>query len=188
MRSRFAALLLAIAGTTLSCGTSTEPYVHVPTYEKNISTLYGFQQDAAKDVAPNFEWRDSNGVKRTLNDLQGKVVVLNFWATWCAPCLVEMPSLNDIAKDMVEDSVVVIGISTDQSGNVLEKVRDFHRSKGLIFQVIMDPEMDAYKAYSPTNETLLPQTYIIDRDGFIFTRFFGEQQYDTFREAVEGIL
>lgn len=188
MRSRLAVLLLVIASTTLSCGTSTEPYVHEPTYEKNISTLYGFQQDADEDIAPNFEWRDSNGVTRTLNDLLGKVVVVNFWATWCAPCLVEMPSLNDIAKDMAADSVVVIGISTDQSGNVLEKVRNFHRSKRLIFQVIMDPNMDAYKTYSPTNETLLPQTYIIDRDGYIYTRFYGEQQYDTFRESIEELL
>jgi len=187
MRLRLAVLTI-LAFTAFACSNAAEPYTHVPKYSKNVSTLYGHEAQNPQGMAPDIEWRDSNGVKRTLRDLRGKVVVVNFWATWCVPCLVELPALADIANDFRDDSVVVLGMSIDQAGNVFPKVEEFHRSKGLNFQVITDNKMDVYKAYTRTSQVAIPQTFFVDVDGFVQSRLVGEQQYDSFKEQIEALL
>jgi peroxiredoxin len=162
--------------------------VHSPRYSKNISTLYGFATTDSFDRAPDFEWRDSLGIKRTLRDLEGKVVIVNFWATWCVPCLVEMPALRDITKDFRDDSVVVIGITIEREGNIYDNVEQFHRSKGLNFQVIMDPQRQVYEPYTGMTGTAVPQTFFIDRDGYVQYRLLGEQTYDAFKDHLEALL
>lgn len=174
---------------SLSCSESTAPYVHEPKFGKNISTLFGFEKEPeAKGMVPDFTWKDSNGVERSLKELRSKVVLVNFWATWCAPCLAETPALRDIANDFRKDSVVVIGVSIDQSGEIYPKVEDFARSKGLQYQVITDPKLDVYQAYTGTTQTAIPLTYVIDLDGSLYTILVGEQQYDTFAERIRDLL
>ena len=172
----------------LSCGTN-EPYVHEPRFSKNVSTLFDFEKRPADphDMA-NFTWKDSNGVLRSFDDLRGKVVLVNFWATWCVPCLAELPALKDIAIDFAKDSVVVIGISIDQAGDIFPRVEEFHRSKNLSFQVITDPQMNVYEAYMGTRATSIPTTFIITPEGRLYTILSGEQQYDTFARHIRDIL
>jgi peroxiredoxin len=181
--------LMLISMVSLSCSETTAPYVHEPKYGKNISTLFGFEKDAPDpNVVPDFTWKDSNGVLRSLSDLRGKVVLVNFWATWCAPCLAETPALRDIAADFAKDSVVVIGISIDQSGEIYPKVEEFHRTKHLGYQVITDPDLDVYEAYTETRNPAIPLTFVIDADGHLYTALVGEQQYDTFADRINEIL
>ena len=175
---------------SLSCSQSAEPpYVHEPKYSKNVSTLFAFETEPSGDgVTPDFTWKDSTGALRSLKDLRGKVVLVNFWATWCAPCLVETPALRDIAKDFRDQGAVVIGVAIDQAGAVYPKVEEFAHSKNLGYQVITDPMLDVYKAYTGTTEKAIPVTYVIDADGLLYTVLIGEKQYDTFAETIRDIL
>jgi peroxiredoxin len=184
----FAALVL-LSILSLSCSEPVTTYVHEPKYGKNISTLFGFEKESADiNVVPDFTWKDSNGVLRSLSDLRDKIVLVNFWATWCGPCLAETPALRDIAIDFAKDSVVVIGISIDQSGEIYPKVEEFLRSKNLGYQVITDPGLDVYEAYTNTRNTTIPVTFIIDVDGRLYTALVGEQQYDTFADNINELL
>src|SRR5687767_836497 len=145
---------------SLSCSKPTEPYVHEPRFGKNVSTLFGFEkQQPADGSMADFSWKDSNGVLRSFKELRGKVVVVNFWATWCPPCLAETPALRDIATDFAKDSVVVIGIAIDQDGAVYPKIEEFHRTKSLTYQVITDINKDVYSVYMQTHANSIPTTF-----------------------------
>jgi cytochrome c biogenesis protein CcmG, thiol:disulfide interchange protein DsbE len=182
------AWLTLISMLSLSCDT-TEPYVHEPQFSKNVSTLYGFEKGPANlDLMPNFTWKDSTGVLRSFSELRGKVVLVNFWATWCVPCLAEMPALRDIAVDFAKDSVVVIGISVDQAGEIFPRVEEFHRNKNLSFQVITDPQMNVYEAYMGSRTQSIPTTFIITQEGAFYTKLSGEQQYDTFAQHIRDLI
>lgn len=188
MRRIFCLLVLSVL--SLSCSASTDaPYVHEPRYSTNVSTLFGFKTEPDEEgTTPDFSWKDSTGTLRSLRELRGKVVLINFWATWCAPCLVETPALRDIASDFRDKGAVVIGISIDQAGEVYPKVEEFAHSKHLGYQVITDPGLDVYKAYTGTTEKAIPVTYVIDADGLLYTVLIGEKQYDTFAETIRDIL
>ncbi len=182
--------LALVSMLSLSCDKSVEPpYVHEPKFSKNVSTLFGFEAESAEEgMAPDFTWKDSTGELRSLKELRGKVVLVNFWATWCIPCLVETPALRDIATDFREEGAVVIGIAIDRAGAVYPKVEDFARGKGLNYQVITDPGFDVYEAYTGSESISIPATYVIDADGYLYTILNGEKQYDTFAETIREIL
>lgn len=186
--------LAFVLGVALCCSCSptadstTGPLVFEPRFGKNVSTLVRSLDRAESGWASDFEWRDSNGVLRSLSELQGKIVLLNFWATWCPPCLLEMPYLNEIAQDYAADSVVVLGISIDASGNVYDKVERHHRGKNYVFQVVIDPHKEVYEDYVGTKQVAIPWTFVIDRDGAIYEVLAGQKDYDTFAASIESIL
>jgi peroxiredoxin len=182
--------LTLLSFVSLSCSDdSITPYDRAPKFSKNVSTLFGFDSVAPADGSvSNFTWKDSNGVLRSMSDLRGKVVVVNFWATWCGPCLQETPALRDIANDFRKDSVVVIGISIDRDGDVWGMVEEFHRSKHLSYQVIIDPDKDVYSVFQGTYETMIPSTFIIDRDGLVYTSLLGAATYEQFANTIRAVL
>ena len=188
MKSTIIALAI-LALISLSCD-STDPYVHEPRFDKNVSTVFGFKtaSQTLEGMAPDFTWKDSNGVLRSLSDLRGKIILVNLWATWCEPCLFEMPTLDDIAKDFSKDSVVVIGVSIDQEGDVYNRIVGYHRDRGLRFQVISDFGMDVYHAYMGTRTISIPQTFIVDRDGSLYVQLTGPQQYDEFATYIRELI
>lgn len=181
--------LLFCALLSLSCD-STDPYVHEPKFDTNVSTVFDFETagQTPNDKMPNFTWKDSTGTLRSLRELEGKVVVINFWATWCEPCLFEMPTLDDIARDFAPDSVVVIGISIDQEGDVYNRIKQYHSDRRLSFQVISDFTMDVYEAYMGTRTISIPQTFVIMPTGELYVQLQGAQQYDTFAAHIEDVL
>jgi cytochrome c biogenesis protein CcmG, thiol:disulfide interchange protein DsbE len=107
-----------------------------------------------------------------LSDLRGKVVVLNFWATYCAPCVEEMPSLNKLQKYIESRNAVVLGVSVDEDTDAYQK---FLKDQGITFLTCREPRKLSLDYGSP----LIPDTYVIDRHGKIARKFYGPQQWDS---------
>jgi cytochrome c biogenesis protein CcmG/thiol:disulfide interchange protein DsbE len=108
-----------------------------------------------------------------LSDLKGKVVVLNFWATWCPPCVEETPSLNRLEKNIASRGGTILGISVDDDGAAYEK---FLKDQGVVFSTYRD---STKKSAADYGTTIYPETYIIDRHGKIARKFIGAQKWDS---------
>jgi peroxiredoxin len=124
-----------------------------------------------KSKAPEFSLKDLNGKRITLSSFKGKVVLLNFWATWCPPCLAEMPSFKKLYSEMRSSGLEIIAISTDRSVN---ETRGFTDKKGFDFPILMDEDRAVTKQYKVFS---LPTTFLIDRNGVIIEKFFGENDW-----------
>ncbi len=108
-----------------------------------------------------------------LSDLRGKVVVLNFWATWCPPCVEETPSLNKLQKYIESRGGIVLGVSVDEDPDAYEK---FLKDQGVVFPTFREPTRRLALDYGTP---VYPDTYIIDRHGKIARKFYGPQQWDS---------
>ena len=113
-----------------------------------------------------------------LSDLKGKVVVLNFWATWCPPCVEETPALNRLQKYIASRNGVVLGVAADEDPAAYEK---FLRDQGVIFPTYRDPSTkDNHSSIAQEyGTTMYPETYVIDRHGKIARKIIGFQQWDS---------
>jgi cytochrome c biogenesis protein CcmG, thiol:disulfide interchange protein DsbE len=119
------------------------------------------------DHAPNFSVTGDAGQKVSLSDFAGKVVVVNFWASWCPPCVQEAPSLNEFAKMLAPKGVVVLAISVDQNE---KQYREFLKKYQLAFHTARDPEQNSTYKYGTYK---FPESYIIDRTGKVVRKFPG---------------
>lgn len=119
------------------------------------------------DTAPDFSIVTDSGRKITLADFGGKLLVLNFWATWCPPCVEEMPSLEAFARELGGSGVVVVGISVDKSEKAY---RDFLRKANVSFQTARDPAARISIDYGTFK---YPETYIIDSKGKVVQKIIG---------------
>jgi cytochrome c biogenesis protein CcmG, thiol:disulfide interchange protein DsbE len=113
------------------------------------------------------------GKSEHLSDLKGKLVVLNFWATWCPPCVEETPSLNRLQKYIDSRGGMVLGVSVDEDGVAYEK---FLKDQSVIFSTYRDATKKSAADYGTT---IYPETYVIDRHGKIARKFIGAQQWDS---------
>ena len=113
-----------------------------------------------------------------LADLKGKVIVLNFWATWCAPCVEEIPALNRLQKHIESRNGVILGVAADEDPAAYEK---FLRDQGVSFLTYRDPS--TRDNHSPIAQrygtSMYPETYVIDRHGKIARKFIGFQHWDS---------
>jgi len=113
------------------------------------------------------------GKSEHLSDLKGKVVVLNFWATWCPPCVAETPALNRLEKYIDSRGGMVLGVSVDEDVAAYEK---FLKDQSVVFSTYRDASKKSAADYGTS---IYPETYIIDRHGKIARKFIGEQQWDS---------
>lgn len=118
--------------------------------------------------APDFTVVDGNHTLR-LSSYRGKVVVLNFWATWCPPCIEEIPSLNALQQQMPQ--LVVLGVSVDQDEDAYRRFLGRHR---VDFTTIRDGQQHANALYGTF---VFPDTYVIDRSGRIRRKFINAQDW-----------
>ncbi len=114
-----------------------------------------------------------NGKPSSLADLRGKVVVLNFWATWCPPCVEEAPALNQLHQAIASQGGVVLGISVDEDDEAYKKFLVDH---SIAFPNYRDPSKQIAAAYGTS---MFPETYIIDRQGRIARKIIGPQDWDS---------
>jgi cytochrome c biogenesis protein CcmG, thiol:disulfide interchange protein DsbE len=117
-------------------------------------------------AAPDFTVRDSDRTV-TLSQFKGQVVVLNFWATWCPPCIEEMPSLVQMQQRMKSKGVTVLAVSVDADGN---SYRQFLRDHNVNLLAVRDADQKSNELYGTFK---FPETYIIDRNGVVRRKFIG---------------
>jgi peroxiredoxin len=129
--------------------------------------------------APDFTLQDSDH-KVSLSDYRGKVVLLNFWATWCPPCIIEMPSLIALQQKMKDKDVVILGVSIDEDEAAYHK---FLKNYGVNFVTVLDKDRKTPSLYGTFG---WPETYIIDRQGVVRRKFIGAAEW-TSPEIVEFI-
>jgi cytochrome c biogenesis protein CcmG/thiol:disulfide interchange protein DsbE len=113
------------------------------------------------------------GKSEHLADLKGKIVILNFWATWCPPCVEETPALNRLQKYVDARGGLVLGVSVDDDANAYEK---FLKEQAVVFPTYRD---STKKSAADYGTSMYPETYVIDRKGRIARKFVGAQQWDS---------
>ena len=132
-------------------------------------------------VAPDVQFTKLDGSSMRLKDLHGRVVLLNFWATWCIPCRSEIPSLSAMQKDLDSRGLSVIGVSYDDTADL---VRKFQKDLPQSYQIVLGGrEVGSQLPASP-----LPTTYIIDRQGRIRDKMIGERTRAVFEAAIKPLL
>lgn len=117
---------------------------------------------ALGEVAPNFTLRNVDGQNVSLEAHRGKVVLLNFWATWCQPCRVEQTKLEEMYKELKPQGLEILAISADDARSS-SQVKPMVMRAGLTFPVLLDPQTSVVSQYNPSKA--LPYNVIIDRVG-----------------------
>ncbi|MFY9269372.1 MAG: redoxin domain-containing protein [Candidatus Manganitrophaceae bacterium] len=117
--------------------------------------------------APDFVLSDLDGKAVRLSDHRGKVVLLDFWATWCEPCKKALPEIQGIYEKYQENGFVVLGVNFGEKQKDAERMA---RQMGLTFPILTDQKVEVAERYGVTN---LPVTFFIDPDGIIRERVFG---------------
>ena len=130
---------------------------------------YGLRAGA---TPPGFRLPALDGTTVDLASLRGRVVVLNFWATWCPPCISEMPSLDRLHRALGPKGLVVLGVAVDEDEATL---RDFVKRLGVGFPILRDPDAHVAREYRTTG---YPETFLVDRTGKIARVFVGPADWD----------
>ncbi len=122
--------------------------------------------------APDFELRDIDGKVHRLSDYRGKVVVLNFWATWCPPCREEMPSM-ELARQMIRgEDIVILAVNVGEDEDTIFR---FTGDYPVEFPLLVDREAKVIRSYPVIG---LPTTYVIDPRGYVTHRAVGSREWD----------
>ena len=166
----------AITMALLGCGSAPSPGAQQPT-ESGASAQDSTQQSSSSAKrGASFSLESVDGKTVSLSDYLGKnVVLLDFWATWCEPCLAAMPHLNDIFKRHRGEGFVLLSISMDGPDTVAE-VRSYTRRHKLSFPVLLDEESRAVSLYNPKRSA--PYAVLIGKDGAIIGKRDGYQPGD----------
>lgn len=147
-----------------------------------VSSDSSGQEQQLKD-APDFTLKTMEGKPFTLSEHEGKVVVLNIWATWCAPCRKEIPDFIEIQKEMREDDVLFVGVSVDKEG--WEVVRPFAEKYGINYPLVVD-DGTINRKYGPIQS--IPTTFIINKKGKVEYVAPGMVNREALQPALEKLV
>lgn len=139
---------------------------------KNVGT------SAGKKEFVDFSWAE-NDKEIKLSDYKGKVILLNFWATWCPPCRKELPALSEIFKELEGKNFQMIGISVDENPDALV---NFLKSNLLPYTVLHESSglLEKYMGVSGNGQNVIPQTFIIDKNGKVVENIVGSRSKEEF--------
>src|SRR5690348_497287 len=131
---------------------------------------------AVGSSAPDFKAKDlASGATRTLADYRGKVVLLNVWATWCEPCKVEMPSMEELYRTYGPRGVHIVAVSIDDAVPE-DSIRAYAKNLGLTFEILHDPTHEIERAYQTTG---YPESFVIDRGGTIRKKWISAADWNS---------
>jgi peroxiredoxin len=164
------AVLLLTAGVGCS-PESTEPDV-IPSPSDEAPPVVGRAVLTVGSAAPDFELWDLDGLAVSLSDYHGGVVLINFWATWCGPCRVEMPAMESLYREFNRKDFEILAVSTDPQGVAV--TRPFKESLGITFPILHDSDFRVGITYGART---LPMTFLVDRRGIIMHRIFGARDW-----------
>ena len=136
-------------------------------------------------LAPDFTLPSLDGQTVRLSDLRGKAVLLNFWATWCAPCRLEMPTMDKAYQEYKGRGLEILAVSLDAGSNSV--VKNFMQELQLRFPVLLDPDMEVLRLY---RQFSIPATFLIDKQGIVRHRELGYRDWTDpeSRKLLEAIL
>ena len=180
-------------------GTARSPYFWALVGVLAVVALARIVSDGHRPVAvgtqaPEFTARDLGGGAMSVSDYEGHVILLNVWATWCAPCLEEMPSMQNLYEEFSDEDFEILAVSvdapfgeSDQAGRPGGDLAAFARDLGLTFPILGDPQGRVQAVFQTTG---VPETFLIGRDGLIYKKVAGGTQWDSAanRELVRRLL
>lgn len=134
----------------------------------------------SKSKTIDFTLSDLNGKSHTLSKYKGKVIFLNFWATWCPPCRAEMPAMQKMYKSWNSKKYVMLAVNIGQDK---QTVKSFANKNGYTFPILLDSTSKIARKYRVSG---IPTTYIINKEGKIVTRIVGAREWDL--KQIERLL
>ena len=181
-----AAAVIALVGIVLLVVGQMREHPHTPNASGDPAPHHEEEQEsppvAAGGKAANFKLEALDGSTVSLEQLKGKVVFLNIWATWCGPCREEMPSMETLYDELRPNrDFVMLAVSQDTKGRLV--VAPYVEKNGYHFKVLLDPENQVGEAYDVSG---VPETFIIDREGRIVAHHMGA--FDWSRPDVKDAL
>ncbi len=172
--------LLLLSFTIIGCANKN---VNDEPQKNNTSTDYtNTTNNSSAETAPNFTLTDTKGNRVTLSDFRGKVVILDFWATWCPPCRKGIPDLISL-KNTYKDNLVIIGISLDTDSK--SDVVPFMKQYGINYKIVYG-DNDVVQKYG--NISAIPTSFIINKKGNVVTSFVGLQSKETYKNQIDTLL
>ena len=142
------------------------------------------QTEELKPAKLNFSFKDTNGKKVSLSDFKGKVIVLDFWATWCVPCKKEIPGFIELQNRFGDRGLQIVGLSVDDT---LNAAKTYAAQMKMNYPILLaEGKEDILKAYDPIPS--IPVSVIIDRRGMIVARHIGIASMDVFEKEIMPLL
>ena len=134
-------------------------------------------------ATPGWQLKDVNDKTIRSADFKGKVVIMDFWATWCAPCRMEIPGFIALQKKYAQQGLVIVGASVDEGGASM--VRQFMEKLGMNYPVVLADEkmQDQFGGIE-----VVPTTFVIDREGHIVKKYFGLTDESEFEQEIKPLL
>jgi cytochrome c biogenesis protein CcmG, thiol:disulfide interchange protein DsbE len=182
----FMGAAIVLAGISFIGLRTTSRYHHHRHPGKSASHADSGGEFGAGDIAADFQLDDLYGHPVTLSEMHGKVIFLNIWATWCGPCLEEMPSMETLYEQFKDHSdFAILAVSQDRKGR--DVVLPFVTKNGFRFPILLDPENKLTDLYDISG---VPETFIIDRKGRIVAHHMGAFDWsrDDVKEALRELL
>ncbi|MEM8930495.1 MAG: TlpA disulfide reductase family protein [Acidobacteriota bacterium] len=133
---------------------------------------------------PDFELLGLDGELYRLSSFRGQILLVNFWATWCLSCREELPTLERVHQELAGSGVVIVGIATDKEGRSI--VAPYVEDMGLTYSILLDPREVSASLFGGLAG--YPSTFILDREGLIYSTYLGAQTEATFAEDLRYLL
>ncbi|MCX5800254.1 MAG: TlpA disulfide reductase family protein [Candidatus Eisenbacteria bacterium] len=134
-------------------------------------------------VAPDFELSSLEGQKISLSQFRGKIVILDFWATWCKPCRLELPHFVALYEEFGNDALQIIGVSLDQVGS--DEVASFVKEWKIPYVIVMG-NGEVTKSYGGIKG--IPTTFVIDKRGNVYRKYVGYRDKEVFERDIRALL
>jgi thiol-disulfide isomerase/thioredoxin len=150
-----------------------------------VVVLTGAAFAFAAAPGPNLSLVDDSGHPQSLSDYRGKIVVLNFWATWCPPCREELPMLNKLSKDYAAKNVIFIAAAIDDA-QTKDKIPSFLKKKKITLPVWVGASPDTLKQFDLGG--IVPATIILDQNGETIARIMGEARQKDITSRLDWLL
>ncbi|WP_299759437.1 TlpA disulfide reductase family protein [uncultured Pontibacter sp.] len=169
----------------LATGIRNADVPEIPTQQpNNAAVVHNAATTGTAMAGAGFKMVDLDGKQVSFESLKGKVVFMNIWATWCPPCVAEMPNIQKLYEKVGSDKIAFVMLSVDEGG--MEKVKKFIDKKGFTFPVYMPASQLPREFYS----NAIPTTFILSPEGKIVAKQEGMADYDTkeVREFLQGMV